>query len=110
MISNTLRACVRLLLLDAILLLCEHCKSIYPGDEFRSAVRKYIKDVYQMDDAAPKESTRIECLECKNPTVKPATVLYGRNLPEAFHQCLDEDFDEKGEKEGEEATEVICLS
>ncbi|EKX38920.1 hypothetical protein GUITHDRAFT_115023 [Guillardia theta CCMP2712] len=70
---------------------CEGCKTPYPSEKFCSEVREKIKDIYNIDEHAPKESRPIECLSCGKPLVKPATVLYGRNLPPEFWERKDED-------------------
>ncbi len=66
---------------------CEICGAETDIQEFRDAVRKQIKDIYGAEDpAAPSTSTPIVCWSCKAPKVKPATVLYGRNLPKEFFE------------------------
>eukprot|EP00960_Hanusia_phi_P059728 764271-Hanusia_phi.AAC.5 len=70
---------------------CEGCKAPYPSEKFCSEVRQKIRDIYNIDPLAPKESTAIVCESCKRPLVKPATVLYGRNLPAEFWEKKDED-------------------
>ena len=39
----------------------------------------------------PPTSTEIKCPQCSLPTVKPSTVLYGRDLPKQFFQLLRTD-------------------
>jgi len=63
---------------------CEGCGHPQDFDDFCSQVERQIKDIYHLDDSAPKESTPILCPNCRQPLVKPATVLFGRNLPEDF--------------------------
>ena len=41
---------------------------------------------------APDQSSTIPCLSCGEPKVKPATVLYGRSLPQQFFHTQEEDF------------------
>jgi len=55
-------------------------------------MRKNIKDIYKIDPTAPEESTPILCEHCGKPGVKPATVLYGSQLPTRFFDCLSQDF------------------
>lgn len=71
---------------------CEACKSLYPMDEFLTKLKTNIKDIYGVDPEAPKESTNILCLKCAKPFVKPATVLYGSSLPDAFFTSIKDDF------------------
>lgn len=71
---------------------CEGCGATYPQDKFIEAVKKNIKDIYKTGVDAPEESKTIPCLSCNQPLVKPSTVLYGRQLPDRFHQSLDVDF------------------
>jgi len=74
---------------------CEFCKKDFPLDEFRDQVRKNIKDIYKTDPTAPSESTNVFCDKCKQPGLKPKTVLYGSSLPEKFFSQTAEDFPEK---------------
>lgn len=74
---------------------CEACKAPYPLAEFREAVRTKIKNIYGEASEfanAPAESEHIKCLQCSRPAVKPATVLFGRSLPDAFHEGVEKDF------------------
>ena len=71
---------------------CEFCKAPMPFEEFCTKVRTQIKDIYNTDKDAPKESTMIKCEACGRPGLKPATVLYGSDLPQSFADGLDEDF------------------
>jgi NAD-dependent SIR2 family protein deacetylase len=70
---------------------CEGCNTLMPTDEFIAKVRSHIKDIYGVDGTAPEKSTPILCRSCNRPLVKPATVLYGRNLPREFFDCSDAD-------------------
>jgi len=72
---------------------CEKCGSEHPASDFREQVREKIKDIYNVDPDAPKESENILCRTCGAPALKPATVLFGRNLPQEFHDCVREDFE-----------------
>jgi len=65
---------------------CEGCKAPYPSPAFCDRLREQIKDIYNIDPAAPPSSSPIPCLSCGKPLVKPATVLYGRNLPAEFFE------------------------
>ena len=60
-------------------------------DAFCDAVAENVKDIYGQDETAPAESTNILCVKCGSPTVKPATVLFGGSLPDAFFQLSEED-------------------
>ena len=74
---------------------CEFCGASYPFDAFTKEVRKRIKNIYDLNDPhSPKESSEIPCLECKKPGVKPATVLFGRSLPQAYFKA-QKDFAEE---------------
>lgn len=46
------------------------------------------------DDIVVKESKPILCPNCNQPLVKPKTVLFGRNLPKRFFQCIENDLDQ----------------
>eukprot|EP00465_Bigelowiella_longifila_P002957 CAMPEP_0185261722 /NCGR_PEP_ID=MMETSP1359-20130426/10058_1 /TAXON_ID=552665 /ORGANISM="Bigelowiella longifila, Strain CCMP242" /LENGTH=322 /DNA_ID=CAMNT_0027848443 /DNA_START=33 /DNA_END=1001 /DNA_ORIENTATION=- len=73
---------------------CEFCGALYPIDELRKQIKTKIKDIYCTDKDAPKESENILCLKCNKPGIKPSTVLYGRNLPEAFFEAKEQDLHE----------------
>ena len=67
---------------------CEFCEAEYPFDEFAKKIQSNIKNIYDpKDDKSPKVSTEIPCLNCNKPGVKPATVLFGRSLPQAFFEA-----------------------
>ena len=70
---------------------CENCGAPYPSEQFLAALRTNIKDIYGRDTSAPTKSNPIPCLHCGSPHVKPATVLYGRNLPREFFDNKDQD-------------------
>lgn len=72
---------------------CEFCGAEYPLEDFCSAVRAKVRDIYNTgnDDAKPKISQPIPCLNCGLPGVKPATVLYGRSLPRDFFDSVADD-------------------
>ena len=72
---------------------CEFCQAEMETDVFRSAVAANIKDIYDIDKNAPKSSSNIHCPHCKMSGVKPATVLYGGNLPGTFFECMERDKD-----------------
>ena len=61
---------------------CEGCEAAMPFQAFCDQVRSNIKDIYNIDPTAPKESTPISCPKCSKPLVKPSTVLFGSSLPE----------------------------
>lgn len=72
---------------------CEFCGADFPDHEFREAVQTKVKSIYDPSDSvAPSESINILCKSCNKPGVKPATVLYGRNLPENVWTSIKEDF------------------
>jgi NAD-dependent SIR2 family protein deacetylase len=72
---------------------CEFCKENYPLEQFRDEVRSKIRNIYDTnDEKSPKQSSNINCLKCGKPGVKPATVLYGTNLPSRFFKCVANDF------------------
>ena len=60
--------------------------------EFRDKVARQIKDIYKTDDNAPTESIPIRCTNtsCGKDGVKPATVLYGRALPEYYFHAQND--------------------
>ncbi|KAL7581600.1 hypothetical protein ACA910_022157 [Epithemia clementina (nom. ined.)] len=70
---------------------CELCNHPIPLTDFCDKVRKNIKDIYNIDADAPKESTHILCEKCNQPTVKPTTVLFGRSLPQEFFELSEQD-------------------
>jgi NAD-dependent deacetylase sirtuin 2 len=74
---------------------CEFCGAGYQVDQFREEVRTKIKDIYNLNDGvAPTESSNICCLKCRRPGVKPATVLYGGDLPSKVWHSVRADFPE----------------
>ena len=61
--------------------------------EFAHDVRTKIRNIYDATDVdAPTVSSHIVCKKCKKPQIKPATVLYGKQLPPNVFECLMEDF------------------
>ena len=70
---------------------CELCDHSMMFSDFCYKVRTNVKNLYNIDESAPKESTNILCENCKQPTVKPTTVLFGRNLPVEFFEKPDQD-------------------
>lgn len=70
---------------------CEGCGHPADYESFCENVRRNTKDIYQQDKQAPKESSHILCEKCRQPLVKPTTVLFGRNLPGEFFQCTEHD-------------------
>jgi NAD-dependent deacetylase sirtuin 2 len=58
---------------------------------FCEEVSRNIKDIYKIDPDAPETSTPILCRSCDEPLVKPSTVLFGRNLPDEFWNCMRKD-------------------
>lgn len=51
-------------------------------------MKTQIKDIYNVDPTAPKESSEIRCPACNKALVKPNTVLFGSSLPGAFFEEL----------------------
>jgi len=70
---------------------CEACGASHDFDTFCEQVRSSIKDIYNIDDQAPSKSSNIFCDKCQEPTLKPATVLFGGNLPEDFYDYTVKD-------------------
>lgn len=70
---------------------CENCGHQVGLEEFCDALQTNIKDIYEQDPKAPRESTPIPCTKCKLPLVKPSTVLFGRSLPSEFFDRVQED-------------------
>lgn len=74
---------------------CEVCKfAVDDFSTFAREVEEKVRDIYGEGPAGPDESTPVVCASCGRPSVKPATVLYGRPLPEEFFDHLDGDLDE----------------
>eukprot|EP01006_Ploeotia_vitrea_P022401 TRINITY_DN54811_c0_g1_i1.p1 TRINITY_DN54811_c0_g1~~TRINITY_DN54811_c0_g1_i1.p1 ORF type:complete len:333 (+),score=22.06 TRINITY_DN54811_c0_g1_i1:20-1018(+) len=67
---------------------CEFCKKSMDNEEFRKNLRENVRDIYNPSEG-PSESSPIYCPSCSKAGVKPATVLYGRSLPAAFHDAMD---------------------
>jgi NAD-dependent SIR2 family protein deacetylase len=64
---------------------CEFCKRSVPYAEFADEVKHKIRNIYDAADASsPTDSSFIVCKNCGKPQVKPATVLYGTQLPPKF--------------------------
>ena len=68
---------------------CEHCGAPEDMAYFLDEVTTKIKDIYGIDPNAPKESSPIYCRSCEKAGVKPSTVLFGRNLPQAYFDRVD---------------------
>lgn len=72
---------------------CEFCGAAYPLEAFREEVRSKIRNIYDPSDVtAPSSSSNIFCNSCHRPGVKPATVMFGRNLPKIYWKSVSEDF------------------
>ena len=71
---------------------CEFCGAGMDFSAFCEAVREQVRDIYGAGPPGPDTSTPILCLACGRPGVKPATVLYGRSLPDAFFAATREEF------------------
>jgi NAD-dependent SIR2 family protein deacetylase len=67
---------------------CEMCGKECGNKWFHDQVVENIKDIYAKDPAnsLPTKSTKIACPSCGKFGVKPATVLYGRDLPAEFFE------------------------
>ena len=70
---------------------CEGCGKPVDFGSFCDDVKRNIKDIYGIDEAAPALSKQITCGACKRPLVKPTTVLFGSSLPEEFFSRAAED-------------------
>eukprot|EP01031_Cornospumella_fuschlensis_P041653 gene41653-50830_t len=72
---------------------CEFCGADYPKNEFLLEIESKVRNIYDnTDPVAPQRSSNILCKGCKQPGVKPATVMYGRQLPETFWKAVQADF------------------
>ena len=74
---------------------CEACGRAAEPAAYVAAVRAQIKNIYEPDDGPPS-STPIACAGCGAAAVKPATVLFGGSLPEAFFEATAADFSPGG--------------
>lgn len=73
--------------------ICEFCQTTSDPAEFRSAVLSNVRNIYDPSDtAAPQTSSNILCRSCGRPGLKPATILYGRNLHRHFFESVEADF------------------
>jgi NAD-dependent SIR2 family protein deacetylase len=70
---------------------CEACGRAAELSSYIAAVRAQIKNIYDPADGPPS-STPIVCAGCSAIAVKPATVLFGGNLPELFSTATEADF------------------
>jgi NAD-dependent deacetylase sirtuin 2 len=71
---------------------CEACGREHEIGPFCDKVRAQIKDIYgDGGPDAPAESTPILCEGCGKASVKPTTVLFQGQLPDAFFERADED-------------------
>ena len=74
---------------------CEFCGKEHSLEEFHKDVQSKIKNIYKdadEDDGSPAESSPILCVKCRRPGVKPATVLYGTDLPTEVWRSVKVDF------------------
>lgn len=69
---------------------CEGCGAPFPWAEYTNLVRSNIRDIYGTDPQAPSVSSNIPCRSCGANLVKPATVLYGRALPQSFFEAMND--------------------
>lgn len=77
---------------------CEFCGAEQSLDQFHEDVRTKIKNIYKetgVEDGSPEESSQILCANCHRPGVKPATVMYGRELPRKVWHSVKEDFPDR---------------
>ena len=74
---------------------CEACGRAAEPAAYAAAVRTQIKNIYEPSDGPPS-STPILCAGCGAAAVKPATVLFGGTLPDAFFSAADADFSPGG--------------
>ena len=64
---------------------CEACgTAVDDYVAFAAEVKRLVRDIYDPEGDGPRCSTPVICTTCGAPSVKPATVLYGRSLPAAF--------------------------
>ena len=70
---------------------CDACGRAAEQEMYIAAVRKGIRNIYDAADGPPA-STPILCAGCGAAAVKPATVLFGGQLPEAFFAATAADF------------------
>ena len=84
---------------------CEGCGAFVDSALFREEVRDNIKDIYDNTGGGPAKSTPIPCGVCGEAFVKPATVLYGRSLPNTFFEAVRADF-----SDDESATTVLLVA
>lgn len=70
---------------------CEGCDEAMDTGVFCDQVATHIKDIYGQDPQAPPESKPILCPHCRQPLVKPTTVLFGRQLPATFFKSVQTD-------------------
>lgn len=68
---------------------CEFCEERVDYETFCAALRASVRDIYNEDGSSPVTSSPIPCPRCGRNGLKPATVLYGRNLPQEFFQFCD---------------------
>ena len=71
---------------------CEFCGTEHPIEQFREEVRSKIKDIYGTDPLAPAVSSNILCSRCGRAGLKPATVMYGCDLPPKVLRSIAQDF------------------
>lgn len=72
---------------------CEFCGFEHDYQSFVKDIKHNIKNIYDPNDpTSPSESRHVCCSKCQRPGVKPATVLFGRNLPPKVFKCLESDF------------------
>ena len=76
---------------------CEMCGAAMDFGAFQAAVRRQIRNIYDDDGQdleAPEASSPVLCTRCGKPGIKPSTVLYGRGLPQAFFEAVEDDLPE----------------
>jgi len=72
---------------------CEYCN--YDGinlEQFRNEVQSKIKDIYNVDSSGPAVSTSIPCPQCAKNGLKPAAVLFGRDVVPRYFEYEQVDF------------------
>jgi NAD-dependent SIR2 family protein deacetylase len=71
---------------------CEGCGKGADYENFLSSSKNKKSKIYiKKDPSAPTQSSPILCEYCHKTLVKSQTVLFGRNLPSEFFQCMQED-------------------
>ena len=80
---------------------CEHCGAHAPFEPYYRKALAQTRDILGVDPDAPPVSTSVLCTGCGKPGLKPATVMFGAEMPMAFMGAMLNDFTRFGQMDAD---------